>query len=147
MAYTFNGIGTMFYGECDFRPDGTFITTEWLVLFWIPLFPVRSLRVRLQGETDTRGIFGSGITENYMAYGKCRLHLHQALRTQGFFAFMAAWIYSIGWLFPQAFEHGLTLGILVIAWAIPVPAPWVMRRLAKRKLRLREIALLWQNRE
>jgi len=33
MAFSFNGVGTMFYGQRDFRLDGTYVTTEWFVVF------------------------------------------------------------------------------------------------------------------
>ncbi len=58
MAYTFNGIGTTFYGQCDWRPDGSFRTTRWFVVFWIPLFPLMSHRLRRNLRADKRGFFG-----------------------------------------------------------------------------------------
>jgi hypothetical protein len=42
---TINGIGTMFYGQSRRDPDHSYITTEWFVIFYIPLFPLRSYRV------------------------------------------------------------------------------------------------------
>jgi hypothetical protein len=45
MAFAFNGIGTTFYGKDDYRPDGSFVTTEWAVIFYVPLIPLRSHRV------------------------------------------------------------------------------------------------------
>ncbi len=49
MPSTLNGIGTKFYGQRDFSPDGSYITTEWFVFIYIPLIPLKSLRVRYQG--------------------------------------------------------------------------------------------------
>jgi hypothetical protein len=71
MAYTLNGIGTTFYGQRDFRADGTFITTEWLVLVYIPFIPFRSLRVRYQGPGKHRWHLGFGSSDNYAIYEKC----------------------------------------------------------------------------
>src|ERR1700739_1215446 len=42
-SFTLQGIGTTFYGQSDFRRDGTFITTEWLVFFFVPIIPIRSM--------------------------------------------------------------------------------------------------------
>jgi hypothetical protein len=54
------GIGTRFFGQRDFRPDGTYVTTEFSILFHIPVLPIRSVRVRYDGvrrntETGIRG--------------------------------------------------------------------------------------------
>ena len=45
MQFTFHGIGTAIYGERDYWPDGSFVTTEWAVLAWIPVFPTFSKRI------------------------------------------------------------------------------------------------------
>ena len=43
--FTLNGFGTTFVGECDYEPDGTYITTAWIVALWIPLIPLYSARI------------------------------------------------------------------------------------------------------
>ena len=45
MAFTFNGIGTTYYGQRDFGPEGSYVTTEWFVVLFVPLIPIKSLRV------------------------------------------------------------------------------------------------------
>jgi len=45
MAFTLNGTGTKFYGEIDRAKDGSYTTTEWVVLAWMPIYPLRSWRV------------------------------------------------------------------------------------------------------
>src|SRR5271155_2438833 len=45
MPYTFNGCGTLFYGERDRAEDGSYIATEWITFFYLPLLPIRSYRV------------------------------------------------------------------------------------------------------
>src|ERR1041385_1203404 len=47
MAFTYGGTVTAFYGKQDFAPDGSYITTEFFSVFWIPVIPIRSLRVKL----------------------------------------------------------------------------------------------------
>jgi len=58
MAFTFNGIGTTYYGKRDKGPDGSYITTEWFVFVYLPILPLRSLHV-LQNGNDTNYIFYS----------------------------------------------------------------------------------------
>jgi Flp pilus assembly protein TadD len=44
--HTVNGIGTTFYGRRDFDPEsGTYVGTHWLVLLFIPIFPLGAYRV------------------------------------------------------------------------------------------------------
>src|SRR5262245_20240386 len=58
MPYTLNGIGTRFYGKRDLRPDGSYITTEWVTFAYVPLVPFRSFRVSYLGP-------GAGLSETY----------------------------------------------------------------------------------
>jgi hypothetical protein len=46
MAFTFNGIGTTYHGRSDKGPDGSYIATEWFVVAYIPVIPIRSFRMR-----------------------------------------------------------------------------------------------------
>ena len=40
------GTGTMFYGETDFNPrDGSYITTKWLTLMYLPIIPLCTYRI------------------------------------------------------------------------------------------------------
>jgi len=49
MPYTFNGFGSRFSGRKDVWPDGSYLTSEWFVIFLIPLIRIRTLRVRPTG--------------------------------------------------------------------------------------------------
>ena len=51
--FTFNGTGTMLYGKRDKQPDGSYIATKWLVLFYLPVLPLGSYRV-WPGTTELR---------------------------------------------------------------------------------------------
>jgi hypothetical protein len=57
MAFTLNGIGTTYYGKREGSSDGSYITTEWFVFLYLPLYPIRSLR-----------IIPRGIYKNYIFY-------------------------------------------------------------------------------
>ena len=43
--FSIHGIGTAVYGERDYRPDGSYVTTEWVIFAWMPIFPISSLRI------------------------------------------------------------------------------------------------------
>ncbi|WP_008308223.1 hypothetical protein [Leptolyngbya sp. PCC 6406] len=45
MPFNVNGIGTTYYGRRDFRPDGSYITTEWFIFLMVPIAPLRTFRV------------------------------------------------------------------------------------------------------
>jgi hypothetical protein len=45
MAFVIHGIGTMLYGQRDYWPDGSYITTEWFVMLWVPIIPLCSKRI------------------------------------------------------------------------------------------------------
>jgi hypothetical protein len=52
MPFTLNGCGTKYYGRREMSPDGSYITTEWIVLAYIPLIPVGSFQVLPTGESS-----------------------------------------------------------------------------------------------
>ncbi len=46
MPSTINGIGTTFIGREDEREDGTYVTTEYVTIFWIPILAIKKYRVK-----------------------------------------------------------------------------------------------------
>jgi hypothetical protein len=56
-TFSINGVGWKFYGQRDFGPDGSFITTEWFIVFHIPIFPLRSYRAISHGSESVVGPF------------------------------------------------------------------------------------------
>ena len=46
MPYAINGFGSAYYGRNEEWPDGSYITTEWFTIAWIPILPLGSYRVR-----------------------------------------------------------------------------------------------------
>lgn len=56
-----NGCGNKYLGQDDFESDGSYITTEWTCLLWIPIYPVASYRVY---KKDTKHIL-LGTSTNY----------------------------------------------------------------------------------
>jgi hypothetical protein len=51
IARSVNGCGTAIYGKRDFEADGSFVTTKWVVVFFIPVWPLKSVRVTKVGNT------------------------------------------------------------------------------------------------
>lgn len=140
MAFTLNGIGTTFYGQRDFRDDGSYLTTEWFVFLYVPLIPIRSLRVVNQGPSEPGWHFGYGPSESY---GVCEKRFppdwKQVLMTYGYIALLASWaclVVSVALrLVTHPFDTALGVILIFLACAIPVPTPWILRRYATRNFR------------
>jgi len=139
MAFSFNGVGTMFYGQRDFRLDGTYVTTEWFVVFAFPVIPLRSLRVRYQGPGEHRWYLGFGSSDSYAVFEKSIPNWKQVLCTYGYVALLVGWIYfvvsSALSIYPHAIGTVSSLWIVFMACMIPVPTPWILRHYAQKKLR------------
>jgi hypothetical protein len=59
MPFTYNGIGTKFYGQRDVKADGSYIATEWIVFIHIPILPIGSFRVWPTGESSNWILYSS----------------------------------------------------------------------------------------
>ena len=64
MPFTFNGIGTKYYGNRDVAPDGSYVTTEWIVFAYFPIAPIRSVRVWRTSKSTNAIVYSS---QGYMA--------------------------------------------------------------------------------
>jgi len=92
MAFTLQGIGTTFYGQRDFREDGSYITTEWVVFLFIPVIPLRSLRV---WEQDSEAIGAIYSKTNYAVLEKSLPNWKQVLCVYVYMGCYLLWIESI----------------------------------------------------
>jgi len=45
MPSSVNGVGTKYYGKRDVRADGSYLTTNFISLLFVPLIPIHSVRV------------------------------------------------------------------------------------------------------
>ncbi|MUG98382.1 hypothetical protein F7734_41205 [Scytonema sp. UIC 10036] len=52
MPYTLNGCGTKYYGKRELLSDESYITTEWIVIAYVPLIPIGSFRVQPTGKSS-----------------------------------------------------------------------------------------------
>jgi hypothetical protein len=62
MAFTLNGFGTTYYGA-RWLPDGTYITTKWVVFLFVPVIPVESVRILETGPAYDFAVYSrQGLT-------------------------------------------------------------------------------------
>jgi hypothetical protein len=106
MATTIQGVGTRFYGKRDFRDDGTYVTTEWAVLFHIPVLPIQSLRVRALGVGRSPSEPGLAPAPLYQVYEKTSPNWKQVFCVYGYVAFVLFWLTFFGSHF-DAWTRGL----------------------------------------
>jgi hypothetical protein len=145
MAFSFQGIGTTFYGERDFHPDGTYITTEWVVFLAVPIIPLRSLRVRYDGPGDPPK-FGFGSSASYSVYEKGFPNWKQVIYVYlfvGFYMFWCSSLFSHGDIiehlvlkfFSRPTSEYVFAGIFLFSMVVPAVVPFILRLYARSKAR------------
>ncbi len=135
MAQAINGIGTAFYGQREFRADGSYITTEWFILCFVPILPLRSIRVIRNPSADTNLVVYT--SESFHVLETTRPNLKQVLATYGFALFCAFWLVFVFWLLVvrlspdwQRYGTPLVFGAVFLA-AAPFFIPLLWRRSSK----------------
>ena len=85
------GCGTKFYGSLEKLGDGSYITTKWITLFYIPILPVGSCRVIKRNSA----IYNAGyvITESteFSILEFLRLNLLQVISVYAAIFIICAW--------------------------------------------------------
>lgn len=123
MAYTYHGFGAMDYGQRDFRPDGSYVTTTWFVCLYLPILPIYSKRLLPTREVkyySTRG------KRTYVLLEKTRPNGKQVVSVYSFFAMELAF-------YVAAIVHD--------SWLYAVPAipllciPWLLRKRAVDRMK------------
>ena len=98
LGRSFNGFGTSIYGKRNFQRDGSFTTTQWIILFWIPFIPLKSFRVREAGLARPAFL---GWSKSYFVLTRSRPDIRQVINVYAFIAaitnFSALKIYSYQW--------------------------------------------------
>jgi hypothetical protein len=85
MGLVFHGIGTAVYGERDYWPDGSYVTTEWFVIAWMPIIPLYSKRISYTQNSDYAKY---DAREGFYIYETTGVHLRQAI-------FVYLWLASV----------------------------------------------------
>jgi hypothetical protein len=104
-----NGCGTSLYGRRDFEPDGSFVTTKWFVVFFVPIFPLASIRVKV-------------IDHGYLVRQKRRPRLKQVA---------CVYSYLLLLLLTAASADFLPIAAAAVLLSAVLPLPWLLRRLAR----------------
>jgi hypothetical protein len=137
MPSTYNGFGTIYYGEADHHPDGSFITTEWITALYIPLIPLRSYRLaRSHSENPFENTF---MSETFAVFEELPIFWAQVLRVYGFFLCTGVWYGISIWFFysklgldvlspSHGIEATLLLGVFMVTLAIPLVILCLIRR-------------------
>ncbi len=135
MPSSIQGFGTAFVGQRDFWPDGSYVTTEWIVALFVPLLPLRSVRVKAS-KLRVQSLYVVASTQrSYLISDECPLHVKQVVCVYGFGLFYAAWVFGLlallSRLGPKLGEiAGITAMLLVVG--LPWLLPWTLRERAKR---------------
>jgi len=123
------------YGKRDFRTDGSYVTTKWFTFLWVPLVPLRSMRVKpldtpevehLGASLILLALFGHlhvKLSRKYEVQSTTRPVLMQVLHI---YAFMLALF--LGWENLSRHTNFLSAGFLCIV----LISPFVLRTIARR---------------
>lgn len=146
MAFTFNGIGTSYYGECDFRPDSSYVTTEWASLFYLPLFPLRSVRLIRQRKGDVNSV--AFASKAVIMVERIPLHWQQVGRLYGFMGLCVAYVAALnhapamlGWSW-DAIPAKLAAFIWLPLLSLPYALPLYLRRCERQRVGFSPEALM-----
>jgi hypothetical protein len=64
-----NGFGTMLYGQAKQRPDGSYVTTKWFAMSYLPIVPLKSMRIDKFSSADgTPGLAGLALNLSLPSY-------------------------------------------------------------------------------
>jgi hypothetical protein len=123
VARSFNGFGTAIYGKRDFQPNGSFVTTKWVVLFWIPFFPLRSMRLKASGAA--RPGFPMGSSTPYQIYSEGKPHWKQVLYVYA--VVLLLFVLTLGGF--RYFSDAILLSLYLALFG----TVWLIRKVAKAR--------------
>lgn len=120
MAFSINGFGTTFYGQADFEPDGSYVTTKWIILCYLPVIPTGSLRVRYASQSN--GFFSTGT--NYQVIMDYPINIAQVIRIWAY----VFCLFAVLSLFSNDSNSDWKLGLLGAMILLPHISRWFARR-------------------
>ena len=129
MAYTLNGFGTALYGMRERRTDESYITTEWVVLAFVPIIPIRSMRIRHPKSPDGQQFTGMGYKTSFEVFEKTAPNLKQVLAVYGFLLVVALWATLIIWIAMSIYaalnRSGYSDMHLYECWGFAILTLWI----------------------
>jgi hypothetical protein len=85
------GCGTHFYGHTDKREDQSYITTNWVTVFYVPIVPLQSYRVVRQDSTFSNQGYVISSSTRYGVLGSGGLSVFQVVSVYLSMAASCAW--------------------------------------------------------
>jgi hypothetical protein len=133
MAFRFHGVGMIVYGERGYQPDGSFVTTQFFAVAYVPLFPIISKRISYTRISD----YSSYDSDGYFVYEMLPLDHRQVLSVYGWFAGIIAPLLVWG-TFQDALtkrlgDEDLAAGLCLLSSAVAFVLPFLLRRWAKQR--------------
>lgn len=134
MQFTIHGTGTMLYGERDYWPDGSFLTTEWAVLAYVPIFPTFSKRIAYTNESNP---FALADASGHYVYDTTTPNRKQVLCVYGWFVALIAVIVAFAGFQDQITrivgDEDRAAVLWFVALGIVLALPYLLRWRAKRR--------------
>jgi hypothetical protein len=136
--FSINGVGCKYYGQRDFGPDGSFVMTEWFIIFHFPVFPLRSYRAISHGS---EGVVGPFYQKEYYSLSKpMRPDFKQVISTYAYALALAgagAYFFINYRNLTQRFGTAAMIGGIAISGFIFLMIPAILRNRAIRKAGLK----------
>lgn len=135
---SFNGFGTTYYGERDNHLDGSYVTTEWVILYFVPVIPLRSLRVIYRGATEPKKEWPAlpGTVHHFDIVERQKINWKQVLCVYGFALGLLGWVFAVIWFLATRINPDgtyLGAGLVAVLCVAPIFILLVLRWSAKRK--------------
>jgi hypothetical protein len=131
-----NGFGTTIYGKRDFLADGSFVTTKWVIFFWVPILPLSSMRVRLAKQAQPPddwlaslflalgGVLAFRSSASYLVYSKRRPVLQQVV-------YIYAFVLALGFAWWNLGSNPTVVNCATVC--LLVALPFVLRKVARSR--------------
>jgi hypothetical protein len=133
MAFVIHGIGTMLYGQRDYWPDGSYITTEWFVMLWVPIIPLCSKRI---SDIKTNDFAKYDASRGFYVYETMGVDYTQAQFVYLWLACVFAPVIIWAGFEDTLKKHGmddLAAAVSVGFFALAFVFPYFLRRWVKRR--------------
>jgi len=96
---SFNGFGTNFFGHSKVEHDESYVATEFIIVFFLPVFPLGSYRIyNSEIAENSRSFFGSSKNTKYRLK-KIKLDLLQVFEVYAIVYGIIGSIIFLGWYF------------------------------------------------
>jgi hypothetical protein len=134
MSFVVHGIGTMVYGQRDYWPDGSFVTTEWFVLAWVPIIPICSKRISYRRD-NPYATFDTG--GGYYVYETLGVNRRQAALTYlwllGVVAPLVIWANFQNALSKMIGDDDSAAALCLAVMGAVLVSPYFVRKWVKRR--------------